>query len=406
MNRFVASDAARALMAFVPLAAAFLYLPFIVLLLFCVFAAWGRSRNLRWLFLLAALLLFGTLNTTKQVDGDLINYVNTENYLTGQSVLVLLNTGEMHAVAPTYRVTEVGFYGTQWLLAQVFDNASAALAVLGTLLIYVPTFAAILMLGRIKGWNNRLTIIVALVAFFAAINFINTTHLLRQYISSSFGLLALASYFDRRKLAATAWGLLACSVHNGTAYLIGCFVVVALLFPLGRPFWRWGSVWRVLCAGTVLCGSVALMWLHGIIGLTEVSDITVWRYVVAAVVFGVFYYFTKVRGFDRVDYYLSVAFLIVMFVSTAFFVMNEKVLALRYFVYTEWLYAPMLANILCAVPRRHLVAYLGSRWLVSCAAACVFILRVTNPPGGYIYGPESRQVLTISAREAIAYIGT
>jgi hypothetical protein len=406
MNRIIASDTTRALIVFVPLAAAFLYLPFIVLLLFCVFAAWGRSRNLRWLFLLATLLLFATLNTTKQVDGDLINYVHTQDYLTGRSPLVLLDAAQLQAVTPTYRSTEVGFYGTQWLFAQLFDSTSASLAILATLGIYVPTFVAILMLGRIRGWNDRLTIIVALVAFFAAINFNNATHLLRQYISASFGLVALVSFFDRRKLAATAWGLVACSVHNGTAYLIGCFVAVALLFPFGRPFWRWGSVWRVLCAGIVLCGSVALMWLHGIIGLSEVTDITAWRYVVAGLVFAVFCYFTKARGFDRIDYYLSLAFLIVMFISTAFFVMSEKVLALRYFVYTEWLYAPMVANILCAVPRRHLVAYLGSRWLVCCAAACVFILRVTNPPGGWIYGPDSRQVLTISAREAIAYIGT
>jgi hypothetical protein len=372
----------------------------------CVFSPWGRSRNLRWIFLLAACLLLCVLNTTKQVDGDLINYVRVQDYLAERPLLVLLQTDEMSGVNPTYRPTEMGFYAVQWLMAQLFDSSSASIAVAATLAIYIPTFAAILLLARVKGWNDRLTLIIALVAFFAALNFNNTTNLLRQYVSAAFALLALVSYFDRKKLAAFAWALLSCSVHNGTAYLMACFIALAWLFPFGRAFWTWGTVWRALCAILVLGGSVAALWFHGINGLLESTDLSVWRYLVALLLFAMFLYAARSRGFDRADYYLSLAYSVIIFVSAAFYAMSLRVMALRYFVYLEGLYAPMVAAMLCAIPRRHLLAYLGSRWLVCCAAACVFIFRVNNPPGGWTYGPDSARVLTISAREAIEYIGT
>jgi len=390
------------------LAAVFLYRPLIALMLLCVFVVWGDDRKLRAVFLLAVCLLFCILNLTKQVDGDLLNYVNLQNYLSGRPLLTLLDVNQLRPMSSTYRPTEPGFYGPQWLLAQMTDSTGASIAILGTLGVYIPTFAALLVMARVKGWNNRLTMIVALFAFFAAINPTNTTNLVRQYVSASFAFMALATLLDGRKLAATTWALISCSIHNGSAYLIGCFLVLAILFPYGRPFWDrpWGSAWRVLCALGVLGGSVALLWFQQALssGMLEKSDVTVWHYVTSAVLFSLFWYCSRVVGPDRGDYYLSLAFLVTIFISGSFFAMQIRVMALRYLVYAEWLYAPMVAVMLCAIPRRHLSAYLASRWLACCAALCLFILRVSI--SGWIYGPDSRQVLNSSVPEIFSYIGT
>lgn len=390
------------------LAAAFLYRPLIALMLLCVFLAWGDDRKLRAAFLLSVCLLFCILNLAKQVDGDMLNYVNLQDYLSGRPLLTLLDVNQLRPMSPTYRPTEPGFYVPQWLLAQITDNTCASITILGTLTVYIPTFAALLIMARVKGWNNRLTMIVALLAFFAAINPTNSTNLVRQYMSASFAFLALATLLEGRKLAAIAWVLLSCSIHNGTAYLVGCFLVLAVLFPYGRPFWGrpWGSAWRVLVAVGILGGSVAMLWFQQAIGsgMLEKSNVTVWHYLAGAVLFSLFWYCSRVVGSDRSDYYLSLAFVVTMFISGSFFAMQTPVTALRYFVYVEWLYAPMLAVMLCAIPRRHLSAYLASRWLACCAALCMFILRVST--SAWIYGPDSRQVLNSSAQEIFSYLGT
>jgi hypothetical protein len=397
---------ARQFLVLAVLVAAFLYAPFIMLVLACVYAVWRPDGNSKAIFLVSACLLFCTLNASKVVDGDLINYVNVQNYLTGRPLLTLLHSGELIAMSPTYRSTELGFYGTQWVLAQLFDSASASLAIAATLAIYVPTFAAILLLARVKGWNDRLTILIALFAFFGAINFNNSTHLVRQYVSASIAFLGLVVLFNGWRLWAVVCAVVACSIHNGTTYVLLCFGVIAALFPYGRPFWSrpWGSALRVLCALGTLAGGCAALWLHELTGLFEVSDISIWRYLITATVFVVFLYFARAHKMDRSDYYLAGAFLVALCISGFFYVMGLQVMALRYFVYLEWLYAPMIATILCAVPRRNLVMYFGSRWLVCCTALCIFILHFYN--SAWTYGPDSWRVLTLSAREAIEYIGT
>jgi hypothetical protein len=387
------------------LAVLFLWMPLLGLVLICLFAAWGEDRNLRWVFLLSACVLFCTLNATKLLDGDFTNYVNLQTYLAGRSVTTLMNPDELAPFIPNYRSTELGFYGMQWLLAQLNPSASASLTVAVTLGIYVPTFAAVIMLGRIKGWNDRLTLIVALFAFFAAINFNNTAHVMRQYMSGAFAFLALVSFCGRRTWLAVAWALVACSMHNGLMYVIGCFVVAVILLPYGRPFRSrpWSSAWRVLCALGVLGGSVAMVWLHELSGLVDKGDLTVARYMVSCTLFALFWYVTRTRGQDRSDYYVALAFVVTLFISGSFFVIHQEELALRYFFYLEWLYVPLVAAILCAVPRRHLMAYLGSRWLISCAAVCIFVVRVYTST--WNFGPGNEQILTMNAREVMEYIG-
>ena len=389
----------------VVLAVAFLYRPLIVLALVCGLVAWGSDPRRKYVFLVAGCLLLCVLNATKTVDGDLVNYVNMQNYLTGRPLLVLLDPNALIAISPTYRASEIGFYGTEWLLAQLFESTGASIAIAATLAIYVPTFIAIVMLGRVKGWNDRLTIIIALLAFLGAVNFNNTTHLIRQYVSASLLFLALVYFFGGRKWTAAAWAIIACSVHNGTAYVALCFVTLAALFPYGRPFWRrpWSSLFRLMLAIGVWGGSVVLLWMRELSGLLEQSDITIWRYLGTVLLFTVFLYFARARRMDRADYYLCLAFAVGLFISGCFFAMRLQVMALRYYVYLEWLYAPMVAGILCAIPRRHLSVYLASRWLVCCAALCVFVLRLYN--SAWLYGPGSERVLSLNAREVMEYVG-
>src|ERR1700678_2214048 len=109
MNSSDSSQIPAQLALFALLAAAFLYMPFIALMLVCVFAAWSSDRRLRGVFLLAAFLLYCILNTTKQIDGDFLNYVRVQSYLEGRPLFTLLNPGELIPITPTYRATEFSF---------------------------------------------------------------------------------------------------------------------------------------------------------------------------------------------------------------------------------------------------------------------------------------------------------
>jgi hypothetical protein len=370
-------------------AAAFYWYPLLTLLLVCVIAAASGSRIGGAIFLVAAALLFTIVNITKELAGDLANYVLVVQYLANRPFTTLFNAYEMAPLSGSYRVTEIGFHGTMWALSNIFDSGRVIVAVGATAGIYLPVFFGLRLIARREAWTQGEFLTVVFFVFFAAINFVQTTHLLRQYISTAVVFLAFALFVNGRNLWALFVTLVACSIHNGTALLVADLAALTVLFPRQRLA-RLGLIslgLRFVAALIVIGASVGLIFLQQLehIGLPE-GTITIWHYLLVVGFLGVSVLRDARNGtLSPTHYYARLAFTVIFVISLAFFVLDVRLLALRYFDYLECLFGLILANILCSMPRERVVLPLFTRWGVCFVSVMILVWRVFTAP--WNYGP-------------------
>lgn len=386
---------------------AFFAAPLLLSLIVCLTCVIVANRRLIWLFLAAACVMFTLLNATKELTGDLANYVALQHYIRYIGFEGLFDRDVIAPITGSYRVTEIGFYGPMWILSKLFDNQRLVVAAVATLGIYVPTFLGLVKIARREQWSVELLLVVALFAFFAAINFVQTTHLLRQYIATSLIFFAFARFLEGRRASAALFALAGCSVHNAAAILVADVIVLAFLFPYTaeRRFNLFSVAWRLLVAGLVLGGSLAAVSLLELqqFALDE-SPISVWHFVIVAVFFGAFVLLASHGAVPRqYVHYSKQVFCIVFTLSLGFFIIGIRLFALRYLAYLEWVFGPMLGGILHSMPRERLGRYFFSRWAVIALTVMIFVMRVHGAP--WTYGGQHAEILATSYFELIPALG-
>lgn len=370
--------------------------PFAWLILCCLVLATAPERHTVWLLGLAASATFLGLNLLKELQGDFVYYVDLQAYLANQPASVLLDEAQLRLVSASYRVTEIGFYGPLWVLAQIFPGDRSTVAIAATLGIYVTTMCGLLIIARHQRWSEGLTLTVILFVFFASINFVQTTHLLRQYVASSFVFLAFACIVAGRRPAALCAALYACTIHNGALLLVASLVALAVLFPPGifSAGRRWSLALRVLGGFGILALSFGLGMLGLLEGITaeESAQIGVVHYVGIGALFLV-YMLASARGAGEGNFahYVALAFISIYVISLGFFLLGIGLFALRYFAYLEWLFGLMLATILMSLPHRRWGIDQFARWGLCLVALAVFVVRLRGSP--WAYAGEHEEVL-------------
>ncbi|MEJ0037602.1 MAG: EpsG family protein [Gammaproteobacteria bacterium] len=369
------------------LAVAFVCFPLLFLLGACVLALTTLNTHFRWLLLLASSLLFVVLNISKQLEGDLVTYVALQEYVANQPFSILFRNQELLVILGSYRVSEIGFYAPLWLLSKIFRNGQIELAVAATLGIYVPVFFALTRIARREGWSDAQLVTVIFFAFFASINFVQTTHLVRQYISSSVALLALTFFMDGRRGIALLLAGVAVSIHNATGLLVANVVLVMTLFPFEkmRPYGLFGWGWRLGATGIAIGASLVLVSIQQIQHLlSPEGNIYAWHYLLIGGFFVAAQIVGKLRRTrPRSQYYMSLAFFVVFFLSLGFFVIGVRLLALRYFSYLEWLLALIFAGMLVVLPRNYLAWQTLTRLAVAAFGTGILLMRIDRSPWNY-----------------------
>jgi hypothetical protein len=375
--------------------AAFFLHPLALLLFTCLVAVICPTDALKWLFLAAAGTVFMILALSKQVDGDLINYVTLQDYISQQPLMSLLNKNQLQALQGTYRVTEVGFYAPFWVLSSVIPDSKTAIAIGATLAIYIPTFLGLLLIGKSEKWSNGLILTVALFTFFAGINFLQTTHLIRQYISAAFLFSGFALFISGRRLWAAMACIYACSVHNGTAPLLVVLFAICWMFRFDRIGTRslFGNFLRLLFSLSLMGGAMAAIpFLQGAFSKEDVPNIKIGHYIVVGVFFLVVQLAIRMQKLrSRTVHYARLIFLVVFMLSLGFFFLGLALDALRYFVYLEWLYGLMVGAMIFAWFRNSPGLQVMTRFAVSLAAAAILVGRIGTSE--WMYGPGDNYLL-------------
>lgn len=362
--------------------AEFFLQPLALLLVVCLFSVISPTKDFKLLFLLSACILFTLLNIPKQLDDDLTNYLTLQDYISVKPFFVLFNKDELREISGTYRVTEIGYYAPLWFLSQMIPDSRADLAIFATVGIYIPVFLGLTLIGRAEKWNNGLILMVVCFTFFAGLNFVQSTHLIRQYISGSLLFLAFALYICNRQGWSILVFLYACAVHNGTAPLVPAVGAACWLFRYrpGRRFGFGGMLARLFGMLVVIAGMIlAVPFLQGdFIGKGEVPNIKAGHYIAVGTLFIVAHIaIQRLHLHLKSLYYARIAFVVIYVLSLGFYVLSLKLFALRYFAYLELIYGLMVGaimfNMFAARPRLQAIA----RLTVAMAAAGILIARIT-----------------------------
>jgi hypothetical protein len=377
--------------------AAFFWHPLALLVAACLVAIVVPTEDMKWLLLISACVLFTILNVSKELDGDLINYVNLQDYVGQRPFYTLFDKDELVLISGSYRVSEIGFYAPLWLMSQVFDDSKLALAIASTLGIYVPAFLALNLIGKHERWSKGLTLTIAMFTVFAGLNFVAATHLIRQYISGSLILLGFALFIARRPRPAMLLAAYACTVHNSSILLVPLVVVMCWLNQYretGRMT-LFGRSWRILAMIVFMIGMMAAVSFKEIEHLAqdEAATISLGYFVVVGVYFLIANYAIHVQRLKlRSLHYARVAFGAIYFLSLGFFILGIQLFALRYFAYLEWIYGLMLAGITFRLFERSAGLQVLSRFTVAAAAAAILVVRVAVGP--WMYGPGDNYMLS------------
>ncbi len=315
------------------------------------------------------------------------NYVALQSYFSGRPFTALFGESEIKMISGSFRISEIGFYGPMWMLAQLVPNERMAVALAASFGVYHPTFFGLKLFRKHQQWNEGHFLAVLFFVFFASINFVQTTHLLRRYTFSSMMFLAFALFlFDRRRMS-FAVTLLACTVHNGAFLLVVKLVLLALLFPPGifTSARRGALLLRVAAGGLLMGASFYLGALEQLQSFTsEETNIGATHYLLIGVLFAMYFIARKARQTTDVSrHYVTMAVLAVFSLSLGFFLLGARLFALRYFVYLEWLFGLMIGAILHALPRTRLGVQQFARWALCAASVAIFVLRIQGAPWAY-----------------------
>ena len=378
--------------------AVFFWHPLALLMLVCLFAVVNPTNDFKWLFLIAACALFATLNVSREIAGDLITYVDIQDYTSAKPFYTLLDKDELQLISSTYRLTEIGFYAPFWIIGQVISDSKTAICLMATLAIYIPTFLGLTIIGKSENWSRGLLLTVALFTFFAGINFVQSTHLIRQYISAAVLFCAFALFLTgrRNKWRAVFVALCACSIHNGTALLIPLVAFACWSFQYGKGAERSvpGSFLRVVGIAAILAMTMVLIpILQGALLKDEVPNINAGHFAVVGAFFIIAQIAVKLQHMRVISiHYASVAFLVIYILSLGFYILGLPLFALRYFAYLEWLYGLMVCGIMFHAFRHSPGLQMFARFTLCLAASAILIGRISVAE--WVYGPGDNNFLS------------
>jgi hypothetical protein len=375
--------------------AAFFWHPLALLLFACLVAVISPTSDFKWLFVVAACAVFLILNVSRLVDGDLLLYVRVQEYISQRPFDTLFEKDALRYISDTYRVTEMGFYAPLWLLSLVIPDGKTAIAVAATLGIYVPTFLGLLLIGRSENWGKGAILMAALFAFFAGINFVQSTHLIRQYISTAFLFYAFALFISKQNKWAALVALFACTVHNGSAPLLLAVASVCWLFRYreGARMGLGGLFLRIFCTLVIMAGMMVAVPIVQGEYKAEIPNIHVGHFVVVGAFFVIAHIAIQMQHLRlRSLYYARLAFLTVYAICLGFFLLGIPLFALRYFAYLEWLYGLMVGGMMFTLFRNSPEFRVFARFAISLAAAAILIGRVATSE--WMYGPNDNNLLS------------
>ena len=355
-----------------------------------------KSENNLKIILSILIANFIFLNLGKELKGDLISYLNLLSAFSISNISELfLNPQKFLDVAGSFRPTEAIGYSFYWFLANFFSSSKWFFEITTTVMIYVPLILGLNRISKFYNYKINYKYLLFFSFMFIGINFIQTTHVVRQYIAASFFILSLSYFLSSRIFLFAFFAFISVSFHNSTAMI---FLPLILLefFKSYKIYIKNNIIWlfnfrTVIILAFCFVGSVLLFIDNPSVILMDNGDISnsalTLDFFLLLLVFLLKFKIFK----NKFEFYIFYLFIILFSVTFIYLNFNFKVLALRIYFFLEFLRPVIVICIFSHVIKtyKHKLILYQSFYILMIS---FFLLRLSMSPWDY-YGLNGSELI-------------
>jgi hypothetical protein len=332
-------------------------------------------------------VLFSAINMTKTPDGDLVQYLGLQQLFATASLSDLFEVDNFNQVFGSYRDTEFVFHIIFWSLATLVSPEKWAYDLLATACIYVPPIVGLFLVRRQLGWNDAALAVALCWLLLGGLNFAQTTHLTRQYFSASVLFLAWCMHSSGRFWVPALLAGSSILIHNGILLVLAPYLIVRTIVPFEyiRIWSLVAFVVRLSVATILVLGTWYLVFRRQIdfIGFDNGSISWINYALDIFIVMSTSVVLWRRKVWPRIYSRALTAFILVFFVSAFFLIVDMELLALRYYLYVEFLRCMFAGVFIMAYSRRSVLTYTLIFVTAILLSGLVFMLRIDRSPWEY-----------------------
>ena len=324
--------------------------PLFFILLLTSFISITRIRFSSLFFILITLIIFVLLNLGKNIEGDLLSYLNLQKAFSNASLIELLEKPQNFSYeSGSYRTSEFIGYSFYWFISNYISSSKFTFSIITTLLIYLPCMLAYKSLAKSFNYTRIHFSIFILCLFFVGINFIQTTHVVRQYISASLFLLSISKYYNNKIISFILFSIIAIGFHNSIAILYSTFFIIDKL-NIFSIYLKKESLWFLNFKNLILIILVAA--ITGVIFLNNpiylLSDNgSISSSALLIDIFLIFFSLsiTKKIFINKFEFTIYLLYFTILLIVLSFVYLNFLIPALRMYLYLEFLRPVIISTI-------------------------------------------------------------
>jgi hypothetical protein len=320
---------------FIGLFIAFLFVPFVPFLIFMVLTLAYYRKDYTYLsFTFLLIIVFSSLNFTRSIDADWENYLDFYKSFNGNNLIGFLTESQL-----SVRITEPLFYAYAWLLSNA-SNGNLYLYILSiSCMIYGIYAIGIIKLIRIADLANSNLIFCMVCGFFVCINFSESSHLIRQYISGSILFFQLPYLVKKKYKSVFVITVIGTLVHN-SFILPSLFMIFSALLATRLYFIKqWVRVFIISSFFGIMLGLFLSQYLIVLNAENFENETPVYFSMLidsACFCFALLLYFSN-NASSKIKQIISIYLAFMFMYSSFLFVVHDNQLIFqRFYLYLEW----------------------------------------------------------------------
>lgn len=328
------------------------------------------------LYISLILFLLAFLNTSRNIDNDLGNYIEIFNFFKSHSFFeVFGNLDFLFSVKPTEPI----FYLLTYLLSKLFFGKVYLYIFFITLILYTNYLYGLSLLFNKYFLNTNFIFAYYFIVIFGCINFAETSHLLRQYFAGS--LIPLFFYYllSNRLLKSILLSFIIVLTHNSLLIIL-LLLFISYYFLL---FFKKFPLLTIISTALIfyLFQFFILKYLYALSYLDEPSGIK-YISIYYDLLILLFYFSFSIFLYKKLPKWniilIIFTLLFILFLTTLIF---SETLFLRFYINIEWFRFFYFYIILISLNILHLNKFYKPFFY--CLIFLVFILRIYVSPWNY-----------------------
>lgn len=326
------------------------YCPLFLMLFFASFFSITKSRFSTFFFVFIALIIFVLLNLGKNVEGDLLSYLNLQIAFSNSSLIELLEKPQNFSFeSGSYRTSEFIGYSFYWFIANYISSNKITFSIITTLLIYLPCILAYKSFAKYFNYTRIHFSIFILCLFFVGINFIQTTHVVRQYISASFFIFSISKYYNNKIISFILFSIIAIGFHNSIAILYSTFFIIDKLNIYSiylKKQCLWFLNYKNLILLILVSAITGIIFLNNPIYLLSDNGSISNSALLIDIFLILFSLFISKKVFsNKFEFTFYLLYFTILLIVLAFVYLNFLIPALRLYLYLEFLRPVIISTI-------------------------------------------------------------